>query len=198
LLKPSRTALVIVDVQNDFCSPEGATAKSGRSVTACMEIIPRLNALLDGARASGVKVIFVKAIGTHATDSEAWSYRASDRARLGNCREGTWGAELYEVSPLDGETVVVKHRNSGFYNTELDTILRAKRIDTVVVVGVATNISVEMTARDAVQHDYNLVLVDDCCGAFEQSAHDGTVSNIRSFYGVVASSDEVLRLWPKL
>lgn len=195
LLEPTGTVVLVIDVQNDFCSPDGATARSGRSVEKCSGIIPRLTKLVEAAREHDVNVIFVQTIGTRWTGSEAWLYRASDKPRTGNCREGTWGAEFYGVVPRSDEAVVVKHRNSAFYNTSLDSILRTLKATTVIVTGVATNVSVETTARDAVQRDYNVVLVEDCAGAYDQTAHDGTLYNIRNFFGVVASCSDVVDVW---
>jgi len=195
ILAPAKTAVLVVDVQNDFCSPDGATAKSGRPVQASIEMVPRLQRFLDGARAHGVHVAFICVNNTDYTSSEAWSYRASETPRIGNCREGTWGAELYALIARPGEPIVVKHRNSGFYNTRLETILRAWKTETVIVTGTATNVSVEATARDAVQHDYNLVLLADCTAAYEQHAHDATLYNLRTFYGTVTTADAVLAIW---
>jgi ureidoacrylate peracid hydrolase len=155
----------------------------------------RYHSTTDAARESGVNVIFIQTIGTRWTGSDAWLYRASDKPRTGNCREGTWGAEFYGVLPRADEAVVVKHRNSAFYNTSLDSILRTLKTSTVVVAGVATNVSVETTARDAVQRDYNVVLVEDCSGAYDQAAHDATLYNIRNFFGAVASCSDVIGIW---
>jgi ureidoacrylate peracid hydrolase len=195
IVDPASTVVLVIDVQNDFCSLDGATAKSGSSVQACIEMVPRLQRFLEGARGLAVTVIFIQALGTRWTDSEAWLYRASEKPRAGNCREGTWGAEFYGVAPGPDEAVVVKHRNSGFLNTRLDSILRTLQTRTVIVTGVATNVSVETTARDAVQRDYHVVLLEDCAAAYEQTVHDATVYNMRTFFGRVASSDEVLRIW---
>lgn len=195
LLDPSGTAVIVIDVQNDFCSPDGATAKSGRSVQACSAIVPHLAQLVDSAHRHGVNVIFVQTVGTRWTGSEAWLYRASDKPRTSNCREGTWGAEFYGVVPGPDDAVVVKHRNSAFYNTSLDSILRTLKTATVIVTGVATNVSVETTARDAVQRDYNVVLVEDCCGAYDPTAHDGTLYNVRNFFGSVTTSSDVCAIW---
>lgn len=196
LLEPARTAVLVVDVQNDFCSPEGATAKSGVwSIAAGLEMVPRLKGFLETARRNGVQVIFARNLGTPATDSEAWLYRASDRPRGVNCRAGTWGAEFYEVFPRSDEPVVDKHRNNAFHNTRLDSILRTLRIRTLVMTGVATNVSVETTARDAVQRDYFMVMVEDCTAAYEQAAHEATLRNMRTFFGRVASSAEIGAIW---
>jgi ureidoacrylate peracid hydrolase len=195
ILAPATTAVLVVDVQNDFCSPDGATAKSGRSVQASIDMVPRLDAFLGEARKRGVYVAFICVNNTAYTTSEAWAYRASETPRQGNCREGTWGAELYGVTNQPGEPIVVKHRNSGFHQTRLDLILRTWKIETCIVTGTATNVSVEATARDVVQHDYNLVLLDDCTAAYEQHAHDATLYNIRTFYGAVTSSAAVVEIW---
>ena len=195
ILNPATTAVVVVDMQNDFCSPEGATAKTGRSVQASNDMLPRLKSFLEEARSRKVHVAFICVNNTTYTSSEAWAYRASETPRYGNCREGTWGAELYQLEAKPGEPIVVKHRNSGFFGTRLDLILRAWKTETVIVVGCATNVSVEATARDVVQHDYNLVLLDDCTAAYEQHAHDATLYNLRTFYGTVIPSAAVLDIW---
>lgn len=195
ILEPARTALLVVDVQNDFCAPGGATARSGKSVQMCAEMAPRLIGLVDAGRTHGVRVLHVHTNGTAYTDSDAWRCRVSETPRSGNCQEGTWGAEPYAVLPRAGEPIVVKHRNSAFYNTRLDTILRAWNLRTVVVTGVASNVSVEMTARDAVQRDYDMVFVSDCTAAYEPYAHDAALYNMRNFYGRVATAGEVARIW---
>ena len=195
ILRPSVTAVLVVDVQNDFCSPDGGTAKAGRSVEPCVEMVPRLVNFLDASRRYGVRVIFVQAIGSHWTESETWMTRTSDVPRRSQCREGTWGAEFYGVQPASDELVVAKHRNNAFHNTRLETALRALDVRTLVMTGVATNISVETTARDAVQRDYHVVLVEDCCAAYEPAAHDATMYNIRNFFGRVASGDAVCAIW---
>jgi ureidoacrylate peracid hydrolase len=195
ILDPSRSALLVIDVQNDFCSPEGNTAKSGRSIAHGLEMVPRLIEFIDVARKHKVPVIFVTAMGTPATESVPWLSRTSDVPKPGNCREGSWGAELYGVNRLPDELMIVKHRNNSFHNTRLESVLRTLKVETVLVTGVATNVSVETTARDAVQRDYYVVLVEDCCAAYERAFHEGTVENIRSFFGRVASRAEVGSIW---
>jgi ureidoacrylate peracid hydrolase len=195
ILNPARTAVLVVDVQNDFVSPEGMTAKRGVSVTAGMAIVPALRAFLDEARARSIPVVFIHASGTPWTESEAWLHRASEAPRTGNCREGTWGAQGYELVPGPDDVLVIKHRNSGFHGTRLDVILRARKIDTVVATGVATNVSVEMTARDAVQHDYNLVVPEDLVAAYTPEQHANAIFTLRTYYGYVVPSADVLHAW---
>jgi ureidoacrylate peracid hydrolase len=198
LLEPSQTAVVVIDMQNDFCSPDGATAKSGGTIAPQNAMLPQLQRFIAGARERGIAIVYLQTVASEATDSRNWLYRASDKPRNHNVREGTWGAELYGVSPLPGEIVVEKHRNNGFHNTRLDSVLRAHKIETLVVTGIATNVSVETTARDAVQRDYNVVLVDDCTAAYTPEMHAASVHNIRQFFGSVATGDEVLAAWDRL
>lgn len=195
LIEPSRTAVIVVDVQNDFCAPEGAAGKAGRNLDACAAMIAPLQRLLDGARSYGASVVFIQTIHTRWTDSEAWVQRGSGRDRKENCREGTWGAEFFGVAPRADEPVVVKHRYSAFLNTRLDSILRTLRIETLIVTGVATNVCVESTAREGFMRDYHIVFVDDCSAAYKAAAHAATLDNIRDHFGVVATSDEILKAW---
>jgi ureidoacrylate peracid hydrolase len=195
ILEPSKTAVIVVDVQNDFCHPDGAMARRGFSVEACAEMIPRLQRLLDGAHAYGASVIFIQTIHTRWTDSDPWLYRSDDRKRLDTCREGSWGAEFYRVAPGPNDPVVVKHRYSAFVNTRLESILHTLRIETLVMTGVATNVCVESTARDGFQRDYNIVFLDDCSATYDRALHDATLTNIRNHFGTVAKADDVLTVW---
>jgi ureidoacrylate peracid hydrolase len=195
ILEPSRTAVIVVDVQNDFCDPAGSIAKRGVPVGACAPIIPNLQRLLDGAHRFGASVIFVQTQHSRWTDSDPWLYRDSDQPRLDICREGTWGADFYGVAPEANDPVVVKHRYSAFINTRLDSILRTLRIETLVMTGVATNVCVESTARDGFMHDYNIVFVDDCSAAYDRAAHEATLENMRRHFGTVAHADDVIQTW---
>src|ERR1700749_4535582 len=102
LVVPAKSAVIVVDVQNDFCRPDGALGKAGQPTAAAMAMIPNLQRLLSAARAAKVPVIFVKTIHEPATDSEAWTWRMG--GSVGTCcRKDTWGAEFTEVAPLTEE-----------------------------------------------------------------------------------------------
>ena len=193
LLDPKKAAIIVVDVQNDFCHPAGSAGKAGSDTAGAMAMIPRLQGLLDAARAVGTRVIFVQTIHTEETDSQAWVGR-HDTPRL-TCRKGTWGAEFTTVAPGLGEPVVNKHRYSAFINTRLDSILRTYKIESLIMTGVATNVCVESTARDGFMLDYNIVFVGDCSAAYSQTLHDGTLENMRRHFGVVLNHHEVIAHW---
>jgi ureidoacrylate peracid hydrolase len=96
------------------------------------------------------------------------------------------------------ERVIIKHRYSAFINTDLNTVLRARDIQSVLVCGVATNVCVETTARDAYMYDYYVTMIDDCSAAYDARLHMGTLENIRRHFGLVASSHEIIETWSGL
>lgn len=194
LLVGTRPALVIVDVQNDYCHPEGALGLKGCDVSGVKEMMPRLHGLLGAVREEGIPIIFIQTFHEEATDSEAWVTRSSGRSAQ-VCRKDSWGAEFYEISPRPGEIVVNKHRYSAFVNTRLDSVLRTLKVDTLLIAGVSTNVCVESTARDGFMLDYHIVLVEDACASYSRDAHEMTLVNIQGYFGTVASSGELMDMW---
>jgi ureidoacrylate peracid hydrolase len=194
LVIPAKSAVIVVDVQNDYCRPEGALGKVGLPTADAMAMIPTLQRFLTAARASGTPVIFVQMIHEAATDSAAWAWRMSGGS-TGVCRKGTWGAEFTEIAPLPDEPVVIKHRYSAFVNTRFDSVLRTLKIENLIMTGVSTNVCVESTARHGYMLDYNIVFLSDCTAAYSQAEHEGTLYNMRSHFGVVATSDDVVAAW---
>jgi ureidoacrylate peracid hydrolase len=196
---PAHAALVVVDVQNDFCDDDGAFARMGRDVEPIRAMVPRLATLIDTARAAGVPVIFCQYVTNESTESDVvLEQRSRGRASLSYCREGTPGADFYVVGPKPGEQVVPKHRYSPFVGTNFDLILRSTGRRTLVMTGIATNGCVEATARDGFMHDYYVVLVDDCCSCYSPELHQATLTNCRDAWGVVTTSAELGDIWRRI
>ena len=99
------------------------------------------------------------------------------------------------MAPRAGDAVVTKHRFGAFTGTDLDVILRSQGIKTVVMTGIATNICVESTAREAFMRDYFVVLADDACAAYSRAQHDTTLANIDIAFGVVHKTEELIEHW---
>ena len=193
---PRYAALIVVDVQNDFVSPEGSAGKRGDDVGAATAMVPNLVRLIEEGRRVGLTIIYIRTTHSDWTDTPSWIYRTSQKSGLNTCREGSWGAEFYEgIAPLPSERVVVKHRYSAFINTDLNTVLKARGIQSVLVCGVATNVCVETTARDGYMYDYYVTMIDDCSAAYDAKLHMGTLENIRRHFGLVASSHEIIETW---
>jgi ureidoacrylate peracid hydrolase len=111
------------------------------------------------------------------------------------CVEGTWGCDFYGVAPQPGERVVVKHRYSAFHGTDLDLILRARGVRTVLLGGISTNVCVESTARQGYMLDYEIVFLADCCAAYSPEEHEAALRNITQHFGDVANEPEVVAAW---
>ncbi len=196
IVSPQSAALLVVDVQNDFCHERGAFGRRGIDLGAIQQSVEPLLRLIDAARTLGLPVIFIKTQHDRWTNSPAWLTRASRAAGDEICASGSWGAEFYRVQPAPGDRVVVKSRYSGFYMTELEVILRSLGRKSVLVAGVASNVCVESTARDAFMRDYYVVLVEDCAGAATKEEHEAACANIRGYFGRVLGSQSLVALWP--
>jgi ureidoacrylate peracid hydrolase len=197
-IDPATTVLLVIDMQNDYIHPEGFLGKAGADTSSVIAMVPTLCDLLETARASGVHVIHTRNWHRPATDSPAWLDKL---ARLGQdqdnrpARAGSWGADWYEVVPLPTEEVVSKFRYDAFLGTNLEFLLRARGIRTVVICGTATNVCVESTARAAHMRDFHLVMAADACGSANVAAHDGTLENVAANFGEVASTARIKEIW---
>jgi ureidoacrylate peracid hydrolase len=194
---PRKTAVIVVDVQNDFCHSDSPLAKFGFDLSAAQDMVPRLLQLVESARAAGTSVIWVRAVHNQWTRSPIAEEQRLRKRRDADliCKEGSWGAEFYRVEPTPDEPIVTKHRYSAFVDTDLELILRSRGIDRVVMTGVATNVCVESTARDAYMRDYYVTFVDDCSATYDPAKHAATLRNMGDHFGVVVSSDELIEAW---
>lgn len=193
ILEPSRCALLVVDVQNDYCHPEGALGAAGFDLSAIDRMVDVIEDLSIGARGHGVPVVYLRATHSERTDTGAW--RRKSKHSMAMCREGSWGAEFYRVRPQEGDPVVTKHRYSGFIGTNLEQVLRVLQRSTLVLTGTATNVCVESTARDACMLDYDVVVVSDGVADTDFAAHDMSLKNLHRFFGHVVASSHVLAAW---
>jgi nicotinamidase-related amidase len=154
-LDRATSALIVVDMQNDFVRPEGALHVPDAAAT-----IPRVQALLDLARGAGVPVFFSQ--DSHGEGDPEWEIWGE------HAREGTWGWEMIsELAPEPGETVLRKLRYDAFYGTDLDHRLRAAGVRTLVVCGTVANICVHYTAASAALRFYDVVVPRDAVSALD-------------------------------
>ncbi len=111
------------------------------------------------------------------------------------CQREAWNGDFYQVRPRPDEVIVTKHRYGAFEATDLDLVLRSRKVRTVIMTGVATNVCVETTARQAFLKDYYVVFASDCTATYSQPEHDWTLGNIDNFFGQVAAADEIAACW---
>jgi ureidoacrylate peracid hydrolase len=205
LVDPRHAALIVVDMQNDFCDANGALARSGSDPSLIQAMAPRLVSLLAAARRAGLKIVHVRTEHSPWTDSASWVGRHHGKSRT-VCFPGSWGAEYYpgfepeeaqDRRPGSHEFVVTKHRYSGFVGTDLDLVLRSQGIRSVIMTGEATNVCVESTARDAFMRDYWVVFVSDCTASTFKEAHDATLVTMGRHFATMATGDEIMATWAK-
>ncbi|QDP42256.1 cysteine hydrolase family protein [Radiobacillus deserti] len=194
-INPNHTALLIVDMQNDYCHEKGYLAKQGLDVSMVPSMIEPLKDCIIEAEKAKVPILFIRTIHQDSTDSKTWTSRMKNTGQGGLCRKDTWGASFFEVEPKPNDIVVTKHRYSAFINTRLESVLRTYGIKTLVLAGVSTNVCVESTARDGFMLDYDVVLLSDCTGAFSQQEHDMALENVDKYFGSVLPSEEVMNAW---
>jgi ureidoacrylate peracid hydrolase len=206
LLSAKRVAVLVIDMQNDYCHQKGCEAALGADVSLAADMAPRLEHFLADARAAGIRIIFVRTLHSPWTNSATWLERGRSRHARSDvqlCFPGTWGSEFYagiqprqsaDWNPASHDYVVTKHRYSGFVDTDLDLVLRAQEIHTLIVTGTASNGCVEATARDGFMRDYAIVYASDCSVASTVEKHQDRLDRVRS-WATVATSDDIVREW---
>lgn len=197
-VKPNHTALIVIDVQNDFCSPAGAMAKKlNVDVTRVNASIPHLNVLIEEARQAGVLVAYIRV--EHSLPRMLGNKRLlrADGEDIWPVKAGSWGAEWYDKlnKPQSGELVVTKYNYDAFEDTPLDLVLKARGIKTVVITGYMAEVCVETSSRHAFVKGYYVVIPRECTDSYSEEPYRATLSVIGNFFGKVVSSAEVAAIW---
>ena len=199
-LDPAHCALIIIDMQKDFCCDGFATSRAGRPLDAAKSIIPTLVEFRKVAREAGVLVVHAgfETYLDYMSDSGPWlsqrrrSTYASDKIAL----SGGEGMEFIpELAPEKGELTVRKHRYSAYKGTDLDMLLRAHEIRTVVPCGVSTNVCVESTLRDAFEHSYYVCVPQDACASWDMDLHAATLKTANARFGLVLTVRDITEIW---
>ena len=205
LVNRKHTAVIVVDMQNDFCKAGWTFDRLGIDISMYPSMLPRLSRFLTGARDIGVQVIYIQMtmLPNRMSESPA-QIRFNMRLHLAShgatqpllyTIEDTPGQEIIaELAPEPGDLVVRKYRSSGFWGTNLDMLLRSNGIETVIVTGCTTEGCVESTARDAMFNDYYVVLPEDCVASDDPRQHKASLFLMRHRFDVVLSND-ILTTW---
>lgn len=182
-LNARASALLVVDMQRFFLDPASPTFTCGG-----LAIVPTLRRLVDAFRRAGRPVIYTRHVH-HPGDLDrgimGWWWEAA-------CIEGSLESEIHpDLAPTAGEKVVLKHRYSAFYNTDLETVLRCLKVEDVVVSGVMTNMCCESTARDAYYRDYRVFFLADGTGSVNEEMHLASLLNLAFGFAYVTTSDVI-------
>lgn len=198
LVDPKHTALLVIDMQNDFCHNDGHFAKNGKDVSAIGASLPALTAFVRKAQERQVMVAFIRQVTlpNGLSDSPAWlRFKCRDGKTPEYTLKGSWGAEFVDgLLPGPRDVVVEKFRPDAFLRTPLDGILRARGIQTLILVGNSTEGCVESTVRGGSYHDYYVVTVPELLSSTSAVLHEGALQFMRARYPH-ATVDEVLDAW---
>lgn len=196
-LDPSRTALVLIEYQNEFTSEGGVLHPAVSAVMDKTNMLPRTVAFVDAARAAGVTIM-------HAPITFAPGYGELSRHPYGILKgvvdgnafvKGTWGAAIVDdLIPADGDILIEGKRGlDTFASTNLDFILRSKGIDTVILGGFLTNCCVESTMRSAYENGYRVITLTDCMAATSPEQHDNAIAYDFPMFSLPMESTEVAK-----
>jgi ureidoacrylate peracid hydrolase len=204
----AKTAIVVVDMQNAFASPGGLLDLAGVDIAGAAAVVRTIGGLLAAARACGMPVVYLQtgykpdlsngggpASPNPRKETALCLMRARPELKGQLLVEGTWDFQIVDaLAPQPQDLVVLKTRYSGFAGTQLDSVLRVREIRNLIFVGIATNVCVESTLRDAYFHEYWPILVTD--GAMQAGppeAHAATIFNVESFFGWTISAQALVR-----
>ncbi|MCU4564696.1 pyrimidine utilization protein B [Acinetobacter sp. WU_MDCI_Abxc222] len=206
-LAAEQTALVVIDMQNAYTSLGGYLDLAGFDVSKTKPVVENIKKAIDAAHSAGIQVIYfqngwdknyVEAGGLGSPNfhkSNALKTMRKQPELQGQLlSKGGWDFALIdELEPLPQDIIIEKPRYSGFFNTALDSILRARGIRNLVFVGIATNVCVESTLRDGFFLEYfGVALKDACYQAGPQEAHDAALYNIKTFFGWVSDTNSFI------
>jgi ureidoacrylate peracid hydrolase len=191
-LVPGRTALLLIDLQNDFLHPDGWYAKKGIDISHMRRVIGPARELLAAARAAGVAVVWTRHGFRDGRDAGSFIQRRPF-LREGGLRLGTWGFDIYEeFEPAAEDWLVEKSRLSAFFETKLDTVLRALHAETILIGGVLTNQCIAATSKDASFRDYTPIVVEEATGTTLPHLHEPALEMVRVGWGEVRGVAETL------
>lgn len=202
---PGRTALLIIDMQRDFLEPGGFGEALGNDVSLLKAAVAPCQAVLAAARTAGMLVIHTRE-GHRADLSDAPPLkveRGDERLRIGALGpmgriliRGEVGHDIIaELYPADGEPVIDKPGKGAFYQTDLELMLRNRRIDNLIVCGVTTEVCVNTTVREANDRGFRCIVLADCCASYFPEFHEAGLKMIKAqggIFGSVASSQSFL------
>jgi len=197
-LDTKHSALLVIDMQNDFCAEGGYVEKVvGKDVAACRAVVAPIMSLVAAARTHRVPVIWIKANYDPQRVPEGMLAKQREKSQVVCCSPGSWGHKLYGVESAPDETVIEKHSFSAFTNTQLEQALREKGVRTVVFAGVQTNVCVESSLRDAVCRGFYAVLASDCVASHTPPLHEATLKNVQFLFGDVLDRAAITTIWGK-
>lgn len=197
---PKHTALLVIDMQNDFVHERGRFTEFGFDTSTVRESVVWVKRVLEAARRRGLLIVHTRMINDEQQNPPSWlAFWGKPTITL----EGTWGADFFEgFEPLPGEVVLTKYTYGAFHGTNLENILKNRYVKTVVAVGTGPNICLGDTVHQAFAHGYHVVVPREAVAAFSKRGREFTekvkkvgLYIIENHYGIVCSVEELMEAW---
>jgi ureidoacrylate peracid hydrolase len=194
-ISPAHTALIVIDLQCDYFCEGGIIDLMGFSYESMKGILPSLKGFIESSRKYVKKVVFTRQTMYPYLRSPVVveHYTRAKMIRPFNPRN----ENFFEITPAPEDVILPKHRYSAFIGTHFDALLRANGIKTMILIGVATNVCVESTARDGFMMDYHIVVPSDLTAGVNDQVKEMSLYNIGTFFGEVVKSEYILKTWEK-
>jgi ureidoacrylate peracid hydrolase len=197
-------ALLVIDVQNGFVSKGGSYDLLGMETSNYREIIPKIRDLINLCRNVSIPIFYTQAVReSSGIDLLTRCHKILPKSREERikkkpiCVRETWDAEIVdEIKPSEEDHVVIKRRDSAFYNTEIGVWLRSLNIDTIIFCGIDTSICVETSLRDAFNIGYDVILISDATASNNKKHYESTLENVKGYYGIVVDIKELSQFLP--
>ncbi|MGC2938809.1 MULTISPECIES: cysteine hydrolase family protein [unclassified Brevibacterium] len=191
----AHTAIVGIHLQNDVVHAKGAFSGFFAASAAERGVVAKAAKVIDAAHDSRRPVFLTRVGWDPGHEDLVANYPLLQIVEEQRClTNGTWQTEFLEGIPVaDSDHVITHERVSGFSNTRLDVLLRASNVQTLVVFGVATNVSVESTVRAAADLGYQIILVEDACSSTDEGAHSASIASMGLFAEIVTADDIISR-----
>jgi ureidoacrylate peracid hydrolase len=214
-IEPSKTALLVIDMQNDFGSKGGMFDRAGLDISMIQATVQPTSKVLVAARDTGIPIVYLK-MGFRPDLSDLGTVDSPNRSRhlhfgvgqkmsAPDGTEGrflirdTWNTDIVsDLKPKAEDRIVYKHRFSGFFETDLHDVLKRLGVKYLIITGCTTSVCVESTVRDAMFRDYSCVLLEDCMGEpigndLPRSNHEASLLTMQTLFGWVSHSKEILK-----
>jgi len=209
LVHPKKTAVVVIDLQHDFCSRKGAVcsrrgevskkARLGFDPRPIQAMLPRLEKFLEQARNAGVPVIFVRMneyLGTMAPNVQR---KKRDAEVKSCCVPGTPGFEYYKLKPQQGDHEVIKNSYDALSSPDLRRLLRKKKIENLIFTGAYTNFCVDSSVRSALTRGYHVIVPKNLVATVREwkAHHTSSIWNWSALFAHVVKPQEIVAAWLK-
>src|SRR3989344_3298741 len=167
-LQPNNTALIIIDMQVDFCSPDGIAGKNGRGIEPIQAMLPKLQSFYMEMKRLNVLTIFTKYVASKTQIPKSLRTLYDEEKLTPICVEGTTGADIFHLKPQKEDIVLTKLSFDAFAGTQLNQILKEKAIVNLLITGTRSDICIDVTAKRGFAEEFNVIVVKDLIATYKE------------------------------